>query len=502
MAILIIISIIVFQSPIIVFAQMAQTEDEEMIIRNRWSEIKSSIIEVPFEEILEEGETLITDGSANYIPRLEQLMAKANEAYLDDGKMRVIKFPVGTFNFPIDNPTAKCVSGVGFRGAGKIDNGDGTYTYLTKLTPTQTILGTNPDYNTTQVHEDIIIDCLEIDCSGQEVIESISKFWYVYKAIYVERVDNWWMNDVYAHDSLGTLFGLDYIYSEGVYHIDCRAVNSGRAGTADVSGPGAGFGITSGRSASEPCKFVGCIAENCKTGGYYFEIRSNKVDLPVGYSILNCKAFDCSFGVDDQGVDDLIIENSSFYRNSSYGIRRGGTTSGAGSNAFPGDMYCKNTKIYSNGSVSNVAIRSAGVGFTERLQEIDKNDHCEQVFENCEIYNNRGYGISNTYSVPRYLKLKGSTKIYNNGGSGIHIREGKDNTEILTLTTEGDNVEIYNNGICADTALYATENGSATGVYGDAVTLSVNSNNNNMKFKAYGNKSRVIAFREYMGNDN
>ncbi|MDD4690053.1 MAG: DNRLRE domain-containing protein, partial [Eubacteriales bacterium] len=62
--------------------------------------------------------------------------------------------------------------------------------------------------------------------------------------------------------------------------------------------------------------------------------------------------------------------------------------------------------------------------------------------------------------------------------------------------------EIYNNGICADTALYATENGSATGVYGDAVTLSVNSNNNNMKFKAYGNKSRVIAFREYMGNDN
>lgn len=477
----------------------AAVETEEEQIRARWAQISAEAVEIPFEEILTDGEQLVTDGSVNYIPRLEELMAKCNEEYKADGKMRVIKFPAGTFNFPVENPSANCVSGVGFRGAGKTADGK----YLTKLTPAKTILSTNPDYSNDQTHDDIILDCFEIDCSNQVVVDSIGKFWYVYKAIYVERVNNWWMNDIYAHDSLGTLFGLDYIYSEGVYHIDCIAENSGRSASApaNVSSPGAGYGITSGRFENEPCKFVGCVAKNCRTGGYYFEIRDNKVDHPTGYSILNSTAYGCSFGVDDQGVDDLIIEDSEFYGNTSYGIRRGGTLSGAGANALPGDMYCKNTKIYSNGSVSNAAIRSAGVSFTEYCQEEGKNDTSRQVFEDCEIYNNRGYGISNTYSVPRYIDLKGSTKIYNNGGSGIHLRAGKDSTELVTLTTEGDNVEIFNNGMCGDSSLYTADGAGATGVFGDGITLSVNSSDNNMKFKAYGNKSRAVAFREYMGNN-
>ena len=478
-------------------AQTLNPEDEEAQIRTRWAQISAEAIEVPFEDILSDGEELVTDGSVNYIPRLEKLMEKCHQDYLSDGKMRVVKFPAGSFNFPVENPSANCVSGVGFRGAGKTADGK----YLTKLTPAKTILNTNPDYTNNQTHDDIILDCFEIDCSNQVVVDSIGKFWYVYKAIYVERVNNWWMNDIYAHDSLGTLFGLDFIYSEGVYHIDCIAENSGRSAPANVSSPGAGYGITSGRFENEPCKFVGCIAKDCKTGGYYFEIRDNKVDHPTGYSILNSKAYGCSFGVDDQGVDDLIIENCEFYNNTSYGIRRGGTLSGAGANALPGDMYCKNTKIYSNGSVSNAAIRSAGVSFTEYCQEQGKNDASRQLFEDCEIYNNRGYGIANTYSLPRYIELKGSTKIYNNGGSGIHLRAGKDPTELVTLTTEGDNVEIFNNGMCGDPSLYTADGAGATGVFGDGITLSVNSSDNNMKFKAYGNKSRAVAFREYMGNN-
>lgn len=488
----------------------AASDTEEMQIRARWAEVKAAAVEVPFESILTEGEPLVTDGSVNYIPRLQTLMAEAHDAYVADGKLRVIKFPAGTFNFPVENPTASCVSGVGFRGAGKTANGDGTYSYLTRLTPTQTILGTNPNYASTESHNDVIIDCIEIDCSGQVIVPSISNAWYVYKAIFVQRVSNWWMNDIYAHDSLGTLFGLDYI-NGGVYHIDCYAKNSGRSASANASGPGAGFGITCGQFLNEPCKFVGCVAEGCKTGGYYLEIRSNKVDKPSGYSILGSKAFCCSFGIDDQGVDNLIVEDSEIYGNTAYGIRRGavntgdvssGSSGGAGSKGIPGSMYIKRTKIYGNGSTGNPVVRSAGVSYSERCQMAGINDTCEQVFEDCEIYNNRGYGISNTYSVPRFIKLKGSTKIHNNGGSGIHFRRGVNPAETVSITTEGDNIEIDNNGICGDSTLLGTGGGTATGVYGDGITLSVNSDNNNMKFKAYGNKGRAVAFRPYMGKSN
>lgn len=484
------------------YAQEESPLSEEEQIRQNWAEIRAAAVEVPFENLLAPGEELVTDGSVNYIPRLEALMQEAHRAYLADGKYRVIKFPAGTFDFPAENPTVPCVSGVGFRGAGKTENEDGTYTYLTRLTPAQTILGTNPAYGNNEIHSDVILDCLEIDCSKQEINETISKFWYQYKAIYVQRVDNWWMNDIYAHDSLGTLFGLDYLYSRGIYHIDCHAENSGRGTTANTSGPGAGFGITSGRSQNEPCKFVGCIAENCKTGGYYFEIRSNQAEMPTGYSVLNSKAFGCSFGIDDQGVDNLIIEDCEFYGNSCYGIRRGAVNpdgSGAGAKGLPGSMYCRRTKIYANGSTSNPISRSAGVGYTERCQVTDKNDSCQQVFTDCEIFHNRGYGIANTYSLPRFLLLSGNTKIYNNGGSGIHFRRGKVPSEKITIRTEGDRIEIYNNGNCGEESLWSKSGSSATGVYGDGVTLSADSDNNHMQFKAYGNQGRAVAFRPYMG---
>jgi len=449
---------------------VAQSDPATVIIENPEDAIFSAAIVVPITDFLTAGEVLVTDGSADYVPMINAGFVTLNQAFQADGIRRQIGFPEGLFKTTTDNPNLFGYNGVGIKGAGA---------GKTIFQPVRSLFLTNPDYDTAQVyHEDMLLSDFEVDCVNQ-VIES-GYLWYTYKAFFMRRCRRQYYKNVVAHDSLGTLFGLDFM--DSCYFYDCEAYGSGRS-TVIGSGPGAGFGISVGRQTEEICEFYRCIAHGNKTGGFYFELVGGATVKPTGIKLVDCIGYENYIGVDDCGCNAILIENNTQYNNTLAGVKWGANsvtsnTKGPINGRIVGGEY------YGNGYLSSSSGRksSGGVVFGYALRE---DLTSKFVVEDADIHDNVGLGIGNQVDIPPSLWLKGSTKLRFNGGSGMYFYHP---TQLLQDFLVDDTVELTSNGM------------SSNWEHADGITLCCNTDNARIKAsggdaQAIPRQQSVVAFR-------
>lgn len=405
-----------------------------VVNQNPEDAVFSSALVVPFTNYLNNGELLVTDGTADYGARINSAMASLNTLYQADGIKRQLYFPAGTFSLSATTPSLYGYSGVGIKGAGSSS---------TKFIPVRSFMLTNPAYDAVEgYHENQLFSDFEVDCATQ-VLES-GHLWYEYKAFYMRRCRLQYYKNVVCHDSLGTLFGLDYM--DRCYFYDCIAYGSGRATTAQ-SGPGAGFGISIGREAQEICEFHRCISYNNKTGAYYYEMNGGlQAICPIGALVKDCISYGNYIGVDDCGCDGLIVEGGSHYNNIFAGVKFG-ANSVSTYNKGPINGIIRGSNIYGNGTAGSSNPTTGGVVFTYSVNVpgslfriIDTDIHDNIV---AGIGNQFMTSVSSNGQLPSGLSLEGTTKLRNNGGPGLYFYHP---TQVLSNFTVASSVSVKNNG--------------------------------------------------------
>ena len=386
---------------------------------------------VPFQSFLPQGQSLVTDGSVEYGSLIESAKAQLNTEYQLDGIKRQLSFPAGTFK---PGPVAiSGYSGVGIKGAGSA---------LTKFVVTKTFILTNAAYGSTTWHENQLFSGFEVDCS-QQVVES-GYTWYQYKAFFMARCRLQYYKDIVAHDSQGTLFGLDFM--DRCYFYDCVAYGSGRA-TSAQSGPGAGFGISIGHEEVEVCEFHRCQAYNNKTGGFYFEAVGGATTKPTGVLVKDCISYGNFIGVDDCGCGSILVQGGAHYNNAFAGVKWGANAVSSYSKG-PINGRIVGSDIYGNGAISSSNPTTGGVVFTYSVNTAGS------VFRitDTDIHNNVVSGVANQFiasvsangQLPPGLVIDGTSKLRNNGGSGLYFFHP---TQVLSGLEIASTVSVKNNGV-------------------------------------------------------
>ena len=450
------------------------------VTSNPEDEIFASAIVVPFQSFLPQGQSLVTDGSVEYGALIASAKAQLNAEYQLDGVKRQLSFPAGTFK-----PGAVAISGysgVGIKGAGSA---------LTKFVITKTFILTNPAYGSTTWHENQLFSGFEVDCS-QQVVES-GYTWYQYKAFFMARCRLQYYKDIVAHDSQGTLFGLDFM--DRCYFYDCVAYGSGRA-TSGQSGPGAGFGISIGHEEVEVCEFHRCQAYNNKTGGFYFEAVGGATTKPTGVLVKDCISYGNYIGVDDCGCGSILVQGGAHYNNAFAGVKWGANAVSS-YNKGPINGRIVGSDIYGNGAISSSNPTTGGVVFTYSVNTAGS------VFRitDTDIHDNVVSGVTNQFitsvsangQLPSGLVIDGTSKIRSNGGSGLYFYHP---TQVLTGLEVDDTVIVENNGTSNSVEI------------ADGITLCCNSDGVNIACigrdtLAAHRQQSVVAFRgpQFVAND-
>lgn len=383
-------------------------------------------IVVPFADFLPGA--IVADGTADYSDQMIDAVDQLNQLYLSDGFERMLEFPEGTFYL---NMRAK--SGVGLKG-----QGIGKTIFQPPNTPDDLDGGVSRR-NVVTRHDDrdqsnnLFWD-FEIDASNIPFshIATYGQPFYRWKGFDWSYITDTLIKSVKSANTLGTSFGIDVM--NRVYLYDCISTNSGRGvTTAGESGPGAGFGITSGSAAAhEVLEFYRCKAYGCKTAGFYFERALTGQHKPTGHKMVDCEAYGNFIGIDNNACNNLEVEGGRFHRNEHSGYQHGANRT-TNYNQGPLGATFTNVEIDRNGTFKR---GHGGVHFGYSINRAVQ----PLTFHDCDIHDNYGGGLVATGDglttandflewgeVPRVLRLTGSTSVRNNGNGGLVLTNPKNN---------------------------------------------------------------------------
>jgi hypothetical protein len=385
---------------------------------------------------------LVTDGSVNYTQQVNSAIDDLNAEYLNDGFERMLTFPEGFFRF-----TGRFLTGTGLRGQGV-----GKTLFRSPADPIDSVTGTPINRfvvvkrNTNPVSNNLFWDFeVNQDHIPFSWIATYGVPFFGWKCIAWDICTDGLFKSLKCGNTLGTSIGIDWM--NRIYCYDVESYNAGRGvTTSGESGPGAGFGITSGSiAAHEVLEFYNCKAWGNKTSGFYFERALVGQFKPTGHKMVNCEAYNNYLGTDNNACENLEIIGGRMHHNSRAGYHHGANRT-TNYNQGPKGATLINVDIDNNGKVGTY--NSGGVMFGYSINRSPD----AVILDNCNVHSNFGNAIGAIGSgllapnenlrygeSPRILRLINGTKIHNNAGGAIVLTNPRDNqVNATTITSSTD----------------------------------------------------------------
>ncbi|MGC1210900.1 MAG: right-handed parallel beta-helix repeat-containing protein [Micromonospora sp.] len=362
------------------------------------------------------------DGVTNDQPALAALVERLGEAYLADGRARIIYCPPGVYLMRDLGTEWRC--GVSLCGAGP-----GATRFMLNNA------GNRADpaplaYFTTEQHgasrenhlSDIMFCDLEIDGSGV----ALAEYNPLAKGIGLQYVVRAVFRNLYIHHTAATGLGCDFLQDvliDGILVVGCGRLDN----TTEMGGAGIGIGI-GGWGSVERLNIVNCSAVGNATNGIFLELQKADYLRPRGIRIIGCHTQSNRFGISDWGANGLIVSACTMTGNLEAGfqVSAKGTAGMAGRGGLlvdcvidgnlrdgvsigntPGPYTIRGNRISGNGRYGYHQ-RAFGKGEQGVAQEV--------VIESNDIYGNGGDGIRIDRPMADAMVL--NNRIRNNGRQG------------------------------------------------------------------------------------
>jgi hypothetical protein len=380
---------------------------------------------------------LVTDGSADYSDVMITAVDALNQEYLIDGIERMVVFPAGSFHL-----YGEFKAGVGLRGQGvgkTIFSPPNVPDDPTGQNRRRCVVRRFPDSNpTNNVFWDFEIDASNIPFSH---IATYNQPFFRWKGFDWGFISDCLIYGVKSANTLGTSFGTDVMTR--VYYWYCESTNSGRGVTTNgESGPGAGFGITSGSlAANEILEFYYCKAYKCKTAGFYLERALTGEFKPTGHKFVGCEAYDNFIGIDNNACTSMEIIGGRLHHNTHSGYQHGANRT-TNYNQGPQGAVLTGVEIDNNGTMGSISHGGVHFGFSINRSSTPV------ILDNCNIHDNNGGALVAVGDgltvpsdflthgeVPRVLRITNGTRIVNNAGPALALTNPKNNQVNLTSIT-------------------------------------------------------------------
>lgn len=266
------------------------------------------------------------DAATNDQPAFAALVDRLGDAYVADGRVRIIYCPPGVYSMRDAGTVWR--SGVSLIGAGP-----GATRFVLSNVGNRADPAPLAVY-TAQLHgadrERHLADCMFADFEIDGSAVATADYNPLAKGLGLQYLVRAVFRNLYIHDTAATGLGCDFLQDtviDGVLVTGCGRMDSG----TEMGGAGIGIGI-GGWGAVERLNVINCSAVGNATNGIFLELQQTEFQPPRGIRIIGCHAQGNRFGISDWGADGLITSACTMTGNLEAGfqVSAKGTTGIAG----------------------------------------------------------------------------------------------------------------------------------------------------------------------------